>query len=221
MSKKTLRVLLQVLLVISPLPLGCVGGAWLPACFLLFSLFAFLALLAPAGGSPLRYQRPMRILAIVFFVLLAFQLLPLPLFLLNWLSPGVSRILEPLAGAMPAFHPLSLIPAETALALARFLVYALFFVALLRVDWDKHDIFVIFGTAMASGVAQTIFGLLKLGEGNTRFFLFFMPDDHVSRLFFAVPSTTPTISLSTWRCSFRWPWVCFSPDSMYLTPGNH
>jgi O-antigen ligase len=178
MSKKALRVLLQVLLVVSPLPLGCVGGAWLPACFFLFSLFAFLALLAPAGGSPLLYQRPMRFLAIAFFVLLAFQLLPLPLFLLNWLSPGVARVLDPLTGVLPAFHSLSLIPAETALALARFLVYALFFIALLRIDWDKNDIFAVFATAVASGVAQTVFGLLKLGGGNSKFFLFFMPDEH-------------------------------------------
>jgi len=74
---------------------------------------------------------------------------------------------------------LSLIPAESLLALARFLVYALFFIALLRLDWDKNDIFVLFGTAVVSGVAQTIFGLLKLGEGNSKFFLFFMADKHM------------------------------------------
>jgi O-antigen ligase len=177
MSKKGLRLLLQVLLVLSPLPMGCISGAWLPACFLLFSLFAFLALLAPAGDTAILYERPLRILAIIFFVLLAFQLLPLPLFLLNWLSPGVARVLEPVAGALPAFHPLSLIPAETALALARFLAYALFFIALLRVNWDKKDIFIIYATVIASGVAQVIFGLVKLGEGNKYFFLLFMEDD--------------------------------------------
>jgi O-antigen ligase len=72
-----------------------------------------------------------------------------------------------------------LIPAETWLALARFLVYALFFIALLRLDWDKKDIFIIFATAVVSGVAQVIFALLKLGQGNSNFFLFFMPDDHM------------------------------------------
>ncbi len=58
MSKKVLRIMLQVLLVISPLPLGCVGGAWQPACFLLFALFALLALLAPAAEAKFLYQRP-------------------------------------------------------------------------------------------------------------------------------------------------------------------
>jgi O-antigen ligase len=179
MSKKVLRSMLQVLLVIAPLPLGCVGGPWLPACYLLFALFALLALAAPAAGTKILYQRPLRILAIVFFVLLFFQLMPLPVFLLNWLSPGLARVLEPIAGALTPFHPLSLIPAETALALARFLVYAIFFIALLRVEWDKNDIFVIFGTLVASGVTQVIFGLLKLGGGNRNFFLFFMPDEHI------------------------------------------
>jgi len=179
MNKKALRFFLQVLIVLAPLPLGCVGGIWLPLCFSAFALFAFLAFLAPQLPYKFPYQRPLRVLAITFFVLLAVQLLPLPLFLLKWLSPGVPRVLENLSGSLPAFHSLTLIPAETLLALARFLVYALFFIALLRLDWDKKDIFIVFGTAVVSGVAQTIFGLLKLGQGNSNFFLFFMPDDHM------------------------------------------
>jgi len=178
MNKKPLRIFLQILIVISPLPLGCVGGLWLPLCFVLFSLFALLAFLGPQAPYKFLYQRPVRVLAIAFFVLLAVQLLPLPIFLLKWLSPGVSRVLENLSGSLPASHSLSLIPAETLLALARFLVYALFFIALLRLDWDKKDIFVLFGTAVVSGVAQAIFGILKLGQGNSNFFLFFMADDH-------------------------------------------
>ena len=180
MNKTLLRTFLQVLIVISPLPLGCVGGIWLPLCFFIFALFACLALLGPQAPYKFLYQRPVRFLAIVFFVLLVIQLVPLPLFLLKWLSPGVAPVLQNLSGSLPAFHSLSLIPAESLLALARFLVYALFFIALLRLDWDKNDIFILFGTAIVSGVAQTIFGLLKLGQGNTKFFLFFMADERVS-----------------------------------------
>jgi O-antigen ligase len=179
MNKKALRIFLQLLIIISPLPLGCAGGVWLPLCFILFASFAFLAFLGPQAPYKFLYQRSVRYLAIAFFALLAWQLLPLPIFLLKWLSPGVVRVLENLSGALPAFHSLSLIPAETLLALARFLVYALFFIALLRLDWDKKDIFIIFGTAVVSGVAQTIFALLKLGQGNSKFFLFFMDDEHM------------------------------------------
>jgi O-antigen ligase len=179
MNKKTLRTFLQFLIIISPLPFGCVGSLWLPLCFFLFALFTFLAFLGPKTPFTFLYQRPLRVLAIAFFMLLAWQLLPLPVFLLKWLSPGVPRVLGNLSVSIPAFHTLSLIPAETLLALARFLVYALFFIALLRLDWDKNDVFILFGTAVASGVLQTIFGFLKLGQGNTNFFLFFMPDAHV------------------------------------------
>jgi O-antigen ligase len=179
MNKKALRILLQVLIVISPLPLGCVGGVWQPLCFILFALFAFLAFLGPQAPYKFLYQRPMRVLAGFFFALILLQLLPMPLFLLKWLSPGVGRVLEDLSGSLPVFNGLSLIPSETILALSRFLVYALFFIALLRLDWDKKDIFILFGTAIVSGVAQVIFALLKLGQGNTKFFLFFMADDHV------------------------------------------
>jgi O-antigen ligase len=65
------------------------------------------------------------------------------------------------------------------MALARFLVYALVFIALLRVDWSKDDVFALFGAVLVSGVAQTVFALLKRGQGNMKFFLFFFADDHV------------------------------------------
>jgi O-antigen ligase len=179
MNKKTLRVFLQVLIVLSPLPFGSMGGMWEPLCFFAFVIFAFFALTGEQAPYKFLYQRPVRYLAGAFFALLVFQLIPLPLFLLKWLSPDVAPILENLSGFLPTFHSLSLIPAESLLALVRFLVYALFFIALLRLDWDKNDIFVLFGTAVVSGVAQTIFGLFKLGAGNTKFFLFFMPDNHI------------------------------------------
>ncbi len=179
MNKKALRIFLQILIVISPLPMGCVGGIWLPLCFFIFAVFAFLAFLGPQAPTKFLYQRPIRFLAILFSRCSPFKLLPLPIFLLKWLSPAVPRVLANLSASLPAFHSLSLIPAETMLALGRFLVYALFFIALLRLDWDKKDIFIIFGTAIVSGVAQAIFGLLKLGQGNSNFYLFFMADDHM------------------------------------------
>ena len=181
MSQKTLRLLLQVLLVLSPLPLGCAGGVWQPLCYLLFALFALLAFLGPRAPLQFLYKRPITILAGVFFALIVFQVMPLPVFLLKWISPGVTRVLQDLSGSLPVFHSLSLIPGETVLALGRFLVYALFFIALLGVDWKRNDIFILFSTVVASGVAQVIFGLLKLGGGNKNFFLFFMPDEHTQQ----------------------------------------
>lgn len=181
MSRPTLRLILQLLLVLSPLPLGCAGGAWLPLCFALFALYALAVFLGPGEPFKFLYQRPMKVLALVFFALIVFQLIPLPMFLLRWISPGVPRVLQNLSGTLPAFHPLSLIPGETLLALGRFLVYALFFIALLRVNWSRKDAFVLFATVVASGVAQAIFGLLKLGGGNKNFFLFFMPDAHAQQ----------------------------------------
>ena len=181
MNRPALRLILQLLLLLSPLPLGCAGGVWQPLCFSLFALFALLAFLGPQAPYKFLYPRPMKIMALVFFALIVVQLVPLPIFLVKWISPGVARVLQNLSGSLPAFHPLSLIPGETLLALGRFLVYALFFVALLRVDWSRNDIFVLFSTLVASGVAQVIFGLLKLGGGNKNFFLFFMPDEHASQ----------------------------------------
>ena len=179
MNKKGLRIFLQMLIVLSPLPFGAVGGIWEPLAFLLFTLFAFLVFLGPQTPYKFLYHNPARALVIAFFLLLVFQVVPLPLFLLKWLSPHVGRVLAMVNASLPAFHSLSLIPGQTLMALARFLVYALFFVALLRVDWDKDDILAIFNVALISGVAQTVFALLKLGQGNRKFFLFFLADDHL------------------------------------------
>ncbi|MBN2346095.1 MAG: O-antigen ligase family protein [Candidatus Aminicenantes bacterium] len=178
MKPKGLRFFLQALVILSPLPFGSMGGIWEPLCFLLFVVFALLALRRGEAPFTFLYQRPARLLALAFFLLVAFQLLPLPLFVLRWISPGVPRVLESVSGSLPAFHSLSLVPGETALALARFLAYALFFFAVLRLEWEKKDIFILLGTAVASGAAQALFGLLKLGQGNKMFFLFFLEDDH-------------------------------------------
>jgi O-antigen ligase len=178
MSRKTLRLLLQALIVLSPLPFGCVGGIWQPLCFFLFSIFAFLAFLGPSAPLKFQYHAPARRLFAVILLAFIFQLVPLPIFMIKWLSPGVARVLADVSGRLPVFHSLSLVPAETMLALARFLVYAVFFYALVRLDWDKNDIMLIFSTAVISGVAQTIFGFLKLSQGNGRFFLVFWADDH-------------------------------------------
>lgn len=179
MKAKSFRPWLQALIVLTPLPFGCAGGAWEPACFLAFALFAFVALAGEQAPLLFMHQRPLRALAVVFSAFVVLQLLPLPLFLLKGLSPGLPRVLENVSGYAPAFHPLSLVPAETGMALARFLVYALLFLALLRIAWDKDDIFAVFHAALLSGAVQTIFALLKLGQGNKKFFLFFMDDSHV------------------------------------------
>ncbi len=179
MSRKSQRIFLQALILVSPLPFGSIGGPWEPLCFFLFALFTVFALSGAPAPYRFPYQKPLRILAASFFLLIAFQLLPLPAFLLKWLSPGLVRVMQSLSGALPAFHSLSLIPGETLLAAARFLVYGLFFIALLRTAWDKDDIIRLFRTALLSGAFQVVLGLLKLGQGNRKFFLFFLDDDHM------------------------------------------
>lgn len=179
MKADRFRPWLQALILLSPLPLGCAGGPWEPACFLAFSVFACFALAGEATPSAILYKRPLRVLALLFLAFIALQLLPLPLFMLKLLSPRLPVVLASATGSSLGFHPLSLVPAETAMALARFLVYGLFFAALLRIDWGKGDVLAVFGAALLSGVLQTVFALLKLGQGNSKFFLFFMDDDHV------------------------------------------
>ncbi len=47
MNRGTSRLILQLLLLLSPLPLGCAGGIWQPLCFVLFAFFALLVFLGP------------------------------------------------------------------------------------------------------------------------------------------------------------------------------
>ena len=164
---------LKILILLSPLPFGCVGRIFSPLFLMLLLVLSFIALGQP--GRPLQFlaKKKIRYLFIGFLCFLGVQLLPLPPFLLKLVSPTTANHITQLTGQLTGFHPISMVPFETLMFGFRFLVYALFFLALLHVQFKKKEMISILKILILSSVLQVIMGLLKYLHGNKYFFLFF------------------------------------------------
>ena len=164
---------LKVLILLSPLPFGCVGRIFSPLFLMLMLVLSFIALGQPGGGVQFLAKKKIQYVFIAFLGFLGFQLLPLPPFLLKLVSPTAANHITQLTGQLSGFHPISMVPFETLMFGFRFLVYALFFLALLHVHFKKKEMISIFKILVLSSVLQVILGLLKYLHGNKYFFLFF------------------------------------------------
>jgi len=173
MTKQTFLLWIKVLILLSPLPFGCVGRVWSPLFHLLILLPSVLVLARLRPGLDVPALPWIRRLALLFFGFTAFQLLPLPRVLLNLLSPHTVRLVEQNLDRAVTFHPLSLVPGETlAFGLNLFVMVFLFYV-LVHLDLDKGDIYGLIHVLTLSALFQALFGLAKWALGNERFFLFF------------------------------------------------
>jgi O-antigen ligase len=164
---------LKILILLSPLPFGCVGRVFAPLFYIFVLVLSFIAM--GQEGKPVQIvaKKKIRFLFIVFLGFLVFQLIPLPPFLLKLVSPTTAYYISQLKGQLNVFHPVSTVPFETLGFAARFLVYALFFWALIRVRLNKRGIIAILNILILSSLFQVILGLLKYLNGNRYFFLFF------------------------------------------------
>jgi len=164
---------LKILILLSPLPFGCVGRIFSPLFLMLLLVLSFIALGQP--GSPVQFlaKKKIRFVFIAFLCFLGLQLLPLPPFLLKLLSPAAANHISQLTSQLTGFHPISIVPFETLMFGFRFLVYALFFLALVHVQFKRKEMISILKILILSSLLQVILGLLKYLHGNKYFFLFF------------------------------------------------
>jgi O-antigen ligase len=182
---------LQVLILFSPLPFGCVGKFWWPLFYLLLVILTLIGLRilnkqhggrwpedsvnsGQESGRQINFKK-WRVVFYIFLGFLTFQLVPIPLFLLKIISPQTVATLSQLKDRLPAFHPLSLVPYETLVFGLKFLVLGLFFGVVIRLKWRKRQIVSILNTVVLSAFLQTVLGLAKYLMGNRYFFLFFYP----------------------------------------------
>lgn len=164
---------LQMLILLSPLPFGCVGRIFSPLFYLLLLAFSLYALSRTELQARFLHEKIIRRLFFAFLGFLLLQLIPLPFFLLKLLSPGTARNLALFKDPAPYWHPISLVPFETLVFFAKFLVFALFFWVTANIKFNKKEIFTLLRTLVLSAALQSLFGLLKHLTGSRNFFLFF------------------------------------------------
>jgi O-antigen ligase len=170
---RTISIILKTLIVLSPLPFGCVGRIFSPLFYMLLLAVVFLAPGPKINDIRLPGHNIIRYAALAFLAFLVLQIIPLPFFLLKLVSPATAEYVFLLTGRTGGFHSISLAPYETLMYGFRFLVFVLFFLALFQVSFKKKEIISIFNVLILSAVFQALFGLLKYLNGNRYFFLFF------------------------------------------------
>lgn len=176
--------LIKVLILLSPLPFGCVGRIWSPLFYLVVLFLSFLGLKLTGKEETFLYEKRARFCVYLIFGFIVFQLLPLPGFLLNVLSPGTLGIIDVLKSSPPSFHSISVLPAETLAFGFRLFVLVFFFYVSVKIELEKSEIFSLINVMIVSSVVQVLFGFLKLIQGNRLFYLFFYedrsPDPHLT-----------------------------------------
>ncbi|MCK4764549.1 MAG: O-antigen ligase family protein [Candidatus Aminicenantes bacterium] len=173
MKNNTPITFLQMLILLSPLPFGCVGRIFSPLFYLLLLAFSLYALSRSELQVRFLHEKTIRRLFYAFLGFLLLQSIPLPFFLLKILSPGAARNLTLFKDTAPSWHPISLVPFETLIFAAEFLVFALFFWVAANLKFSKKEIFTLLRTLVLSAVLQSFFGLIKHLSGSRNFFLFF------------------------------------------------
>ncbi|MCU0288425.1 MAG: O-antigen ligase family protein, partial [Acidobacteria bacterium] len=164
---------LKLLILLSPVPFGCVGKIFSPLFFIVLLAVSFLGLRQPLEQSVFVYEKWLHHLFYGFIIFLAFQIIPLPVFILRIISPETVAVLSSLTDKLPIFHSISLVPYETIVYAGQFLVFGLFFLVMTNIKLEQHEIISLFNIIILSGVVQVIFGMLKYFRGNKYFFLFF------------------------------------------------
>ncbi|MGD2087743.1 MAG: O-antigen ligase family protein [Candidatus Aminicenantes bacterium] len=174
MTKRIYLISIKALILLSPLPFGCVGKIFSPLFYLLLLVVSFIGLYQLKEKNDFLYDKWIKCFFYSFLVFLGFQVIPLPVFLLKILSPKTVDILSSLKEQLPVFHPVSLVPFETLVYGLQFLVFGLFFLVIVNIKLRKREMISLLNIAALSAVIQIIFAFLKYVQGNRYFFLFFL-----------------------------------------------
>ena len=112
-------------------------------------------------GSIILEHTPLYYSALLFVVLIIFQLLPLPSGLVKMISPGTSGVYQEAFGALPPFMTISIYGYATRIGLFKILAY--FGIFFLIINWadSKEKIRTIVYALIILGTFEAIYGILE------------------------------------------------------------
>lgn len=173
MRNRSILTFLKLIILLSPIPFGCVGRVFAPLFYLLILVFSLLAANGEEDRIHFLYEKKIYLLFYACLGFMLIQLIPLPFFLLKLISPTAAHSLSLYKEHVPAFHPLSLVPFETIVFTCKFLVFALFFRVIIHLKLARDEMSSLCKILVLSAGIQSIFGLLKYLTGNRFFFMIF------------------------------------------------
>ena len=201
-ERKRIFIAIKALILLAPLPFGCVGEPWRPLFFALVAGIAYFAWkqveneepkanLLPGRTDPARdllYGRSLPAkdrkrgamawaarLWRGFFFFCLFQLLPLPAAFVKLISPRTIEVVSRFRGVTPGWLTLSLVPRETLVFALEFMVLAVFSLALVRMRPGRREMTSLVRALAWSAALQVIIGLVRMLTGSRMFFLLFKP----------------------------------------------
>lgn len=182
MNKKKFILFVKILIVLSPLPFGCVGKVFLPLFYLSILLLSFLGLSSENSfetepgnflNPAIAFGRQIRLFLFIFLSFLIFQLIPFPRFIVSLISPETVNISDSLNASPAQFIPFSLVPVETLFFSFRFVSIVIFFLVFLKFKFEKNELISIIRVFIYTVSFQSLFGLIKYSIKSENFFLFF------------------------------------------------
>lgn len=182
MSKSKFLFCVKALILLSPLPFGCDARIWSPLFFLALLVVSGMALFDIRERVPILYEKKIRLAAGLYFGYIGFQLIPLPRFILNILSPATVETLDQFAMEPVSFHPLSLVPADTLIFGLEMMALLLFFWVMAHQDLGKREIYSLVRVVALSAFIQLVLGGVKWFFRMDRHFLFFYETGNTSRI---------------------------------------
>lgn len=109
-------------------------------------------------------------LALIAFI--TFQLIPLPLVLLDKIHPNIKELTTITPDAIPSFHSISVYPFATGIEFAKLLVYLMFFtIPVIGID-KKDGIYTIIKGLALFGFLLSLFGIIQHAAWNGKIFWF-------------------------------------------------
>lgn len=182
MSKSKFIFCIKVLILLSPLPFASVTRIWSPLFYLILLVVSGLAISGIQSPPEFLYHKKIKLMGGLFLLYTLFQLIPLPRFILNVLSPSSVELLDSLSVKAVQLHSISLVPADTLMFILRLFVMFLFFWVLVHLDLEKSDIYSLIRIMALSAFIQAGFGGIKWLFKSKHFFLFFYDTENPRRL---------------------------------------
>ena len=164
----------MALLVVSPLPAASTDD-WAVliielAAIALTAVYVLLGRPAPDSGGPSAKLRRLKYVLAGLVLWVGFQLLPLPVFLLRWLSPRAVSLRQEFSPrfGQAKFLSLSLVPSATLREALELLSYFLIGFLVIKTITHRRQIRRMMTVLVAMGVFEAVYGLYELSQKNPR-----------------------------------------------------
>lgn len=171
-KKNNMFKILSLFILLCPLLYGVMGRLFSPFVYLVMAILAFIGFSQPRQRPALPYEKTIRLVFYGLLVFLVVQLVPLPMFLLKYLSPGTARTLAQMTGQLPLFHSISLIPFDTVIYAFQVTSAAFFYWMIISVQWEKQEMVSLLYTVILSAALLLAVGFL--GNLHTLQFSFYL-----------------------------------------------